>query len=146
VCVFARLSETSHPLYGRLLELLSYPPLHLADRHEKDSSEVFDPTILRAHELTCTNGGYLIISSLFTCDLYAMEVATGAVTFLSKTGQKRDPSGARFAPLRTDGYEFGSGMAIVETDRSIAIVDNHDHCIRRVPLPSHLFATGKSTT
>jgi hypothetical protein len=111
---------------------------------------VFDPTTIRARELACTNGGYLLISSRHTCDLYAMEVLTGAVTFLSKTGEKRQQSGARFVQKARFAPEselaFGSGMAIVETDRSIAIVDNHDHCIRRVPLPSHMFATGKSTT
>lgn len=85
-----------------------------------------------------TPSGLLVISCKMSNCIYSIDPSNGAIVRLagSESGEFGNTNGD---PLTEALLSNPRGITVVESECCLAVVDNMNIRIRKVPLPSHLF-------
>jgi hypothetical protein len=95
-------------------------------------------------QMICTVGGYLVASSVVNSAIYSIDTRTFAAAALiagipDEEGHFRGESGHRDGEVWREATFAGpSGIALLEREQVLVVVDTYNHCLRSVPLPATL--------
>ena len=87
--------------------------------------------------IACSPSGHLIVSGYKTHSIYCVHPITGQTSRIAGTGTEGFVNGDALTAAQFNAI---SCIAIVESERCLAVADACDHCIRKVPLSNDFFA------